>query len=414
MTKGERFNDIVKYCRTRFNRGDANTWKHGDFVDLHQEIMRDTGVNISPSTLKRIFGKVSVDEEYVPQQATLDALKKYGNYAEPVSPVPVLKPPSKLKSPETGNGFRRYGIPLFLIIATACIAGFIIWNSRSPKNISGDIRITGTEGHIPATAFFDLQLPETGDSLFVNYGDKSPLMYLKPGEKKAAHIYYFPGVFNVSLQTRQQPLATTVAYIRSDSWIGFGFHNQQDIPNQFFEFPAVKNSGDSLFQITNRQVSERGLDTTGVLLIRLCNYTPVAQNADDFIFEATFKNALEEKYNYCRSTQFQISGSNSMIRFKLVGPGCSQRVLNVVSEQSFSGTTNNLSQFVLDLSRWNTVKLVNHNRRVSLYVNGKQLFTGEYQKPLGDIRGLFLEFEGAGIVKSCDLRSYDGRILYHF
>ena len=74
MTKGARLNDIVKCCEIRFNRGDATAWKHGDFVDLHREIRNDTSINISPSTLKRIFGKVTVDEDYIPQQATLDAL----------------------------------------------------------------------------------------------------------------------------------------------------------------------------------------------------------------------------------------------------------------------------------------------------------------------------------------------------
>ena len=276
------------------------------------------------------------------------------------------------------------------------------------------IRIAGTEGHIPATAFFDLQLPETDDSLFVNFGDKSPVMYIKPGEKNTAHIYYFPGVFTVTLQTRDLVFSTETAYIKSGEWMGFGFHNQQDIPNKFFETPAIKSGSDSTFLISNAQVSKMGLDTTGVYLIRLCNYTPVAHNADDFIFEATFKNELDEKYNYCRSTQFQISGSNSMLRFRLVGPGCSQRVLNVVSEQTFNGATNNLSQFVLDLNNWNTVKLVNKNRNVSLFVNGKQIFTGAYQRSLGDIRGLFLEFEGAGIVKDCDLKTYEGKALYHF
>lgn len=411
MTKGERLNNIIKSCETRFNRGDAATWKHGDFVDLNREIQRDTNVNISPSTLKRIFGKISVDEEYVPQQATLDALKKYGKYEEPLTPQSAI--PSLPVTLTKTSSFKLWKIILIALTISIVIV-LLTWQFSKPKNISGNISMTGTEGHIPATAFFELQLPETGDSLFINFGDKSPLVYIKPGEKNAAHIYYFPGVFTVSLQTRNLAFATTSAYIRSDSWIGMGFHNQQDIPNQFFQFPANKTGSDSLFQFTNSQVSKMGLDTLGVILTRLCNYTPVVNTSDDFIFEATFKNAIHETYNYCRSTQFQISGSNSMIRFRLVGPGCSQRVLNVLSEQSFSGATNNLSQFVLDLEKWNTVKLVNHNRHVLLSVNGKQLFTGSYQKPLGDIRGLFLEFEGTGLVKSCELKSYNGNILYHF
>lgn len=412
MTKAATLNDVVKCCEIRFNRGDATTWKHGDFVDLHQKILRDTGVNISPSTLKRIFGKISVDSDYIPQQATLDALKKYGQYTEPENPQPALSPLPDLPS-KTSNPKRR-NVVLAILTLSIVVAGVLAWQFWKPKNISGKITTIRIEGQLPATAFFQLQLPETDDSVFINFGDKSPLMYVKPGSKNAAHIYYFPGVFTVSFQTRQQAIATTSAYIRSGNWIAFACHRQEDIPLRFYAFPPVKSGSDSVFQVTKMQVLKMGLDTTGPILTRLCNYMPVGHTADDFIFETTFKNSLQGEGIFCRSTQFQISGSNSMIRFRLVSSGCSMRVLNVLSEQTFKGATDNLSQFVADLNQWNTVKLVNRNKAVSLYVNGNQIFTGTYQQPLGDLKGLFLEFEGTGSVKNCDLKSYDGTVLYSF
>ena len=384
MTKAATLNDIVKCCEIRFNRGDATTWKHGDFVDLHQKILRDTGVNISPSTLKRIFGKIAVDKDYIPQQATLDALKKYGNYIEPENPQPVLS--SAPDSPNNTSKVKRWRIVSLILIVSTVIAGLLAWQFWKPKNISGSISIARIEGRLPATAFFELQLPETDDSLFVNFGDKSPLMYVKPGSKNAAHIYYFPGVFTASVQTRQQAIATTSAYIKSGNWLAFGCHRQEDIPLHFYAIPAVKTGSDSVFQVTKMQLSKMGLDTTGPILTRLCNYMPVEHSGDDLIFETTFKNSFQENGIYCRSTQFQIAGSNSMIRFRLVSSGCSMRILNVLSEQTFKGATDNLSQFVVDLNQWNTVKLVNHNKQVSLFVNGKQIFTGSYQRPLGEIR----------------------------
>jgi hypothetical protein len=240
------------------------------------------------------------------------------------------------------------------------------------------------------------------------------LTYVRPGEKKCGTHLLYPWSLYSICSTRQQTIVTTSAYIPSDGWIAFGCHRQDDIPVHFYAFPAIKTGSDNLFQVTNNQLSKMGLDTTGPILARLSNYAPFTQNADDFIFETTFKNFLQEKGIYCRSTQFQISGSNSMIRFKFVSSGCSLRILNVVSEQTFKGATNDLSQFVLDLNKWNKVKLVNHNKQVTLYVNGNQIFNETYEKTLGDTRGLFLEFEGTGLVKFCDLRSYDGKILYQF
>lgn len=419
MTKVATLNKIVVRCGIRFNRGDSTTWKHGDFVDLNREILRETGANISPSTLKRIFGKISVDDDYIPQQATFDALIKYGRFIALADSEPEIQKPAQKHLPQQKhpwvpgilNGWR---IVTVVVIIIAVIAAIMTWQFLKPKSITGKINLTRTEGHLPATAFFELQLPETADSLFLNFGDKSPWAYIKPGEKSAAHIYYIPGVFTVTIQTRLQAIAKTTAYIQSSAWIAFGCHRQDDIPIDFFAFPAVKTGSDSMFLFTNPQLSKKGLDTTGPILTRVSNYSPLPQSADDFIFETTFKNALPEKGIFCRSAQFQISGSNSMIRFRLVNEGCSMRILNVVSEQTFKGATENLSQFVLDLSLWNTVKLVNHNKQVSLYVNSKLIFTGAYQRPLGDIRGVFLEFEGTGFVKTCDLKTHEGKLLYHF
>jgi hypothetical protein len=48
------------------------------------------------------------------------------------------------------------------------------------------------------------------DSLFINFGDKSPLTYVKQSEINAVHIHYFLGVFTVSIQTSKQVIDTTL------------------------------------------------------------------------------------------------------------------------------------------------------------------------------------------------------------
>lgn len=414
MTRETRFAEIIKCCEIRFNRGDAANWKHGDFVDLNREIQRDTNVNISPSTLKRIFGKITVDDDYIPQQATLDALRKYGRLIETDQPLPV-SPFSADITLVRRTGFTNRFKPVYLILfAGTVIACLLGWWYLKPGPVTGKISFTHTEGHLPATAFFELEVPNTTDSLFINFGDKSPLLYLRPGEKKSAHIYYIPGVFNITLQSRHQTIDTASVYIPSDNWIGFACHRQDDIPLHFFAFPADRKENDSVFEFTNNHLNKMGLDTTGPVLTRLCNYTPVKQEGDDFVFKATFKNNLSEKGIYCRSTQFQVSGANSMIRFRLVNAGCSQRVLNVLSEQTFKGAINDLSQFVADLSQWNTIKLINKQKQVTLFVNNKMVFSGNYKRSLGELKGLFLEFEGTGQVKNCELKSGEGNLIYRF
>lgn len=395
--------DVIKCCEARFNRGDASNWKHSDFADLSRDIQEETKINISQSTLKRIFGKISVDDDYIPQQATLNALQKYGGYVAD----------SSVQDTPVADNSKRNWLIISVLLTIVIVCGILIWTFLKPNKVA-IITLRETEGLIPATAFFDMQLPDLDDSVFVNFGDKSPLVYLKPGDKKVAHIYLFPGVFNVEIQLRDKIIAATKAYIHSNNWIGLGYHRQLNLSDHYYEFPATKNPGDSLFHVTNEQLSKMGLDTTQSVLTRLCNFTPVTHNADDFIFETTFKNDIPEKSMYCRSTKFQVSGWNGMIRFKLVSSGCSLSVLNVLSEKRFEGTDTNLSQFVVDLRKWNSVKMIDHHKKVSLFVNNKLIYAGTYQNTIGDIKGVFLEFEGTGFVQRCELRSYDGKILYHF
>jgi len=423
MTKRARLIDIVECCVVRFDRGDVATWKHSDFVDLNQEIHRDTNVNISPNTLKRIFGKISVDDYYSPQQATIEALIKYGRYFPPeinVQPETNLEADERVTEERaiyknSGKVKPYKWIFISATIVVIAICGMLALKTLMPgSKLSGSIILTKTEGLLPATALFKLQLPDTQDSLFVNFGDKTTLAYINPEQNTIAHNYLFPGVFNVILQTRKNVIATRTVSIRSEKWIGLSFRIESELPEHYYEFPAHKTGDDSVFKISNSQLYSMGLDTNGLFYTRLCNFTPIKYAPEDFIFEATFKNSVHEKGVYCKGTQFQVSGINGFIRFKLASPGCSYRVINVLSEQTFRGSRDDLSKFVLDLEKWNNVKLINRNKQVSFYVNNKLLFNGTYEISLGSIQGLFLEFEGNGFVKNCDLKSLDGEILYRF
>ncbi|RYE89235.1 MAG: hypothetical protein EOO37_05375 [Cytophagaceae bacterium] len=235
-----------------------------------------------------------------------------------------------------------------------------------------------------------------------------------PDQRGIAHNYLYPGVFQVKLRTRQDTVSTTRVLVRSNGWLELGFNRPQDLPIHYYASPAVRTGPDSLLHITNGELYKTGVDTTSPFFTRLCNFTPLADSPDSFVFEATFKNEAQRKKIYCRSSQFQITGFRNILRFKLVSPGCSYRILNVVSEQNFRGNKINLSQFVINPDQWNTVKLVNKNKHVSLLVNNKLLFTGAYKKPLGELKGVFLEFEGNGFIKRCSLTTLDGKPLYRF
>lgn len=414
MNKRTQLKFVVKQCERQFGRGKSDSWKHGDFSDFSEEILKRTKVTISPNTLKRIFGKIPVDGFYQPQQATIDALKEYCNYslkdkeedsAEQIVENETISPKIKL--------FKKFGIFAAIVILLVSIG--IIVLSRN-NTLSGSIKLISSEGALPKTCLFEVQTTSSKDSVFIDFGDKSPLVYVAPEQNKVSHMYLFPGVFDVTLTNRNRDIiiAKTKVYAASNKWLGLGFNYQWDIPNRYYEFSAVKDSKNNLFYITNNQLHQQGIDTLTQFHTRLSNYTPFRYSADNFIFESTFKKDIEKAGIYCQSVQFQVVGLENKIRFNFRSPGCSSKVLNIISEKRFEGTNTDLSKFVMNLNEWNTVKLLNKNKHLSLFVNGSLIFKGTYSKSLGDLRGVFVEFERSGYFKNCSLKTLDGKILYNF
>ena len=412
MDKKVEFKNIVKSCEVRFDRGGSDTWKHNDFIDFSVEIQNETKVNISINTLKRIFGKISVDDDYFPQQATIDALKKYSRYFSVDEREDLINVSESANSVNSSIliKFRFLWGLLFLSV----VFFSVLFLLKKEENNLGTVNISHTEGNLPKTVFFDLQLPNVKDSLFISFGDKSPLVYLEQDVTKISHAYLIPGVFKVDIKNSDSILVRTKVYVPSNKWLGLGFFRQHDIPNSYYAFPAVKKGNDSLFHISNEQLKKVGLDTLKSHFTRLCNFTPINNYSDNFIFETTFKKTIPLKGIYCNSMRFQISGIDNMIRFNFVSSGCSSKVLNVISEQYPKGTDSDLSQFVLDMEKWNTVKLINRNKKVELYANNRLIYKGIYTESIGDLRGVFIEFEGNGYVKNCSLKSLNGKVLYHF
>lgn len=408
MGKKETLYEITKHCADRFNRGTAEGWKHSDFMDLSRAIFLETQVTISPNTLKRIFGKITVDEDYIPQQATLDALSRYGNYQPEAAALPPTAPATL---PDTHRK-RSYTLPIAVILILLAAGTTTAWLYYH-RPIKGNIQVTHTEGLLPATTLFALQLPTTGDSLFVNFGDKYPLTPVSPGQQTIAHNYLFPGVFDATIQTRNQRIARTKVFIPSQGWIGLGFHLQAVLPEKYYEFAADKTGPDSLFHIPNTLLQRKGLDTTGSFYTRLCNYAPIPAVTDSFIFTTQFKSLLEPGI-HCKRVKFEITGAEGILMFTLASTGCSYRVTNIISEQKFNGATANLSQFVTDLGQWNNLRLENHNKQLLLYVNDSLRYKGSYQQSIGTVKGVLLEFAGNGFVKHCRLSRTNSTPLYNF
>src|SRR3990170_5575358 len=71
-----------RYVGEKYGKPLISTWTNGDYIRLSSILSHKTNVQISPSTLKRIFGKLKTTERYYPQKATRDALADFAGFTD--------------------------------------------------------------------------------------------------------------------------------------------------------------------------------------------------------------------------------------------------------------------------------------------------------------------------------------------
>jgi hypothetical protein len=129
---------LLTVCCARIEKtlgwGDGSQWSNEDFERLSEKIAEKTGVRLSLSTLKRIWGRVRYDN--FPNGATLNALAAYLGYQGwrdfcNQQQDQLLPPPTKkIKNPGRRNWW---------LLAPAAVLGAIVllvelgYISRKPK-----------------------------------------------------------------------------------------------------------------------------------------------------------------------------------------------------------------------------------------------------------------------------------------
>ena len=92
--------------------------------------------------------------------------------------------------------------------------------------------------------------------------------------------------------------------------------------------------------------------------------------------------------------------------------GCASEIRANYGENFIEGKNNDLSALGLDLKEWQNVELIVQNKKVSININGKLVFTCSYQQHAGLITGLGFISTGLCEVDIVDFQTLDGKIIY--
>lgn len=438
----------IKACldeiEARLNWGGSTKWSNYDFEKLADLIAGKTGVQLSVSTLKRVWGKVSY--QHAPSLTTLHALAQYLGYADwrayqqqfrppaapvvdtagevvaaVVSPAPATFTPVVHNAPANpGKGSvskrKRAIVILTSILVLLAVIGFMTVNRNTkpekpdPSKFSFSTNKVIAEG-VPNTVIFHYDAAAaTTDSVFIVQTWDITRKRLVPKDKhEHSAIYYYPGFFRTKLIVDGEVVKHHDLQITSNGWLGL--IETEEVPLYFKKEEYIK--GDRIeIDSTTLQSYHLSLHPQAPK-IRLFNQRDLGSlRNDNFMFETKLKNEFSGGTNACQFVQVLIQCKDDVIIIPLAAKACTGDLRLYACGGGGSSKDTDLSRFGTDLSQWTTLRVESRNKQLTFFVNGVQAYSLNFPNEPTGIVGVQYRFYGVGAVKDTWFR--DSNTVYDF
>ncbi|MCF2490800.1 hypothetical protein [Dyadobacter sp. CY347] len=414
-----------------YGKSDIGSWTNSDYVRLGYILYKKTNVQISPNTLKRIFGKIKTDVRYYPQKATRDALASYVGYADWekfVTSAPghsvitkraqatqpyfeAILPDEPILAPVTTK--RKVSwvyilLPLVALIAVAAFAGYKLFFAE-PAPVDVALVCQNPVGENPHSAAFVVRgIPEhfdvKKDHYTLDFGDSRRISLIE-GDSLYSHYYEVPGRYLAILKRNGVMLDTASVYLKTNGWTA----TAKMMYDTTRVYPIdIQNLLTGTRKIVSAlEVSRAGVDTNRTFFVEFINTQLTGIDADNFELFVKLNTSAPRAGVRCSQVRVTVFGESSKHVFDVMKPGCTHWTDLQFSEVVKPGELNQLNFLGVDLHAGGTVALKIVDKHVRLFINAKQVFETDYKKPLKQVYGLGITFSGIGAIHSVILK--DGK-----
>lgn len=403
MHENSYLEECIRMLERKLNQGPYSQWTASDFSVLSQQIFDATGKTVSDSTLKRIFGKKDAGENYTPQLYTRNALAEYLGFKDWQQFKVHLK---EGDSQGHTTSQRKNKHPLILI-GTITLIGLLLVIIIYLGGFKGGeevwLKAERTSQTVPITTVFHYDVSEVKDSVFIDFGNNTPVP-LPKDKHKITEYYKAAGIFFPRILTRKKVLDSVRIVNFSAGWQG-GYSPNDDyrmfIP---FEDSAVFRQDDRLYIAPSDLKIPDPLYNKGIYAeYRLMRDFNVS--LDNLEFSATVKNSPHEGGKLCYDVEIWLIGSEDNCKVRFVEPGCFRYGQLKISEKVFSGRYDDLSALARDLKNWTTISIKLESKLVIIQYNSSDIVKQEYQKNLGKLQGFYFRYYGTGSLGDVSIRS---------
>lgn len=441
---------LLLLCRNlieaKLGWGESKGWTNGDFEMLSEKILSETGVNLSTSTLKRLWGKVKY--ESVPQVATLNALARFAGYESfrdfelahnkiaekdsapntngeevlkedsfdkvptPLHEVtPKIIPPKKRHISSSGiwSIGLLMGICLSLLLAFSLTVNQKKDTTVNPALYSFSSRPVG-EG-IPNSVVFTLDAREAkSDCVYIQQSWDPRLRFkVKKDQRQATSIYYHPGFYKAKLLVDNQVVKEHDLYIKTKGWLPIV--EQEPVPVYFTREESIKGGMLSL--------SAEILESSNIALqpvvpwVRFYYVQELGSlSSHNFTLETGLKNTYAKGSGACQESSLMVLCENTVLDVPLAIPGCTAALNAFFAGKELNGDQMDLSPLGVDFSNWVKLRLEAKNKVVQVFINDKLALQTSFSMDAGKIIGIVYRFQGTGAVDYLHLFDEQGKIVY--
>ena len=392
-----------KLIEKKFSFGNGNGYTQRDLEILSQRIEEKTGVNISLSTLKRLWKN---NYKQSPQLATLNALAAILDFKD----WHEFKLSNQSKRKSISPLFIGIIIGILLIVGLFSILSLKI-GSKTVK-VNGPVSFTAsktiTKG-IPNTVIFKYNLSNVeADSFFLqqswNHLDK---VSINSNGNVLSRIYYQSGYHRAKLMASDSILLKQPIHILSDGWEPHVYLNDKD-------FVSLTNENifdDGKLKLSKSLLEKRNINTNKYFETRITNSSLFNVSTNNF--NLTTKVKLDSMFsNHCPSFRLFIVAEKHIFIVKLVKKGCERYANYKMGEVFRDGKDNDLSALGCDVYEWQEIGVKVRNKNAEISINGEVVFKETYKENYGDIKALTYVFDGVGSIDHVKLDDANSKTVF--
>jgi hypothetical protein len=403
----------------RLNWGNTADWQGGDFRRLGEKILERTGVSLSESTLRRIFGKAAYP--HLPSETTLNTLAVFAGYPDwrafkQQLPVPVDAGKEKALDKEVK---RNISIPFlaaaFLLVIAAVIWFSFYWHNRHPTinlalySFSGE-PITRS---IPNSVVFTYHIPAGVVSpVYIQQSwDPTSRFKVSAGGNKYSSVYYRPGFFMAKLMVGSSVVKEFPLVIPTDGWSGLIEHSPVPVYLEKKEFQT-----DSMIVLGIDQISAHHIDpepqTPGVEFYNVGNFAPFGLK--DIRFSALIRSNFYKGSGACMKAYAILITDGIPVMFALSARGCVATLRFFNGSKLVDAKTTDLSGFGANLQNWVSIACRADSGKLFMLVDQKPVYSCLLPLTTMHVLGIGFGFEGGGAVKAISLTEKDKQVFSAF